>query len=255
MATEIEKFIHQNTKTSHKRWESIVMYALHFSLRDVKLLSQYKIGPYLVDGYFPDLNLVVEIDEAHHDFQIEDDIIRENYIQDKLGCEFYRIDIKKSVYEQVDKLIERVRSISTSEWTIEIKVRKEGEYSKQKREELEEVGAFDFLTHLQEDLEQLDIMVDTNHIGTPLTPPNGEVGFMVNFNGLTLCLIVTKSLKPKLLVTDYAENIPEFLSLELSDWKNTTGNKYKVIENFKGQKSNDEVFEYLKNILNQLLNR
>jgi hypothetical protein len=228
-------------------------YALHFSLRDVKLLSQYKIGPYLVDGYFPDLNLVV--DEEHHDFQVEDDLIRENYILEKLGCDFYRIDIKEPVYYQVDKLIERVRSCSTPEWTIEVKVKKEGEYSKQKREELEEVGAFDFLTHLQEDLEQLDIMADTNHIGTPLTPPNGEVGFMVNFDGLTLCLIVTKSLQPKLLVTDYAENIPEFLSLELSDWKNTTGNKYKVIENFKGQKYRDEVFEYLKNTLNLLLKR
>ncbi|WP_132941847.1 endonuclease domain-containing protein [Vibrio crassostreae] len=255
MATEIEKYIHQNTKTSHKRWESIVMYALHFALKDVQLRSQYKIGPYLVDGYFPDLNLVVEIDEEHHDSQIEDDRIREAYIQKELGCEFYRIDVKEPVYEQVDQLIAKVRSCSTAEWAIEAKVRKEGDYSKQKREELEEVGAFDFLNCLQEDLEQLDIKIDRNHIGTPLTPPNGEVGFMIHFDGLTLCMIVTKSLKPKLLVTDYAETIPEYLSLELSDWKNTTGNKYKVIENFKGQKSRDDVFEYLKNTLNQLLKR
>ncbi|OEG72334.1 hypothetical protein BEL05_04985 [Shewanella colwelliana] len=93
---------------------------------------------------------------------------------------------------------------------IEAKVRNEGEYSKQKREYLEEVGAFDFLNGLQEDLEQLDIKIDHNHIGTPLTPPNGEVGFMVNFDGLTLCMIVTKSLKPKLLVADCAENILVF---------------------------------------------
>lgn len=231
------------------------MYALHFALRDVQLRSQYKIGPYLVDGYFPDLNLVVEIDEEHHDSQVENDRIREAYIQKELGCDFYRIDVKNPVYEQVDQLIAKVRRCSTAEWVIEAKVRKEGDYSKQKREGLEEVGAFDFLNCLQEDLEQLDIKIDHNHIGTPLTPPNGEVGFMIHFDGLTLCMIVTKSLKPKLLVTDYAESIPEFLSLELSDWKNTTGNRYKVIENFKGQKSRDDVFDYLKLTLDKLLKR
>ncbi|WP_176694946.1 AbaSI family restriction endonuclease [Aliivibrio fischeri] len=248
MATVVEKFIHLNTKTSHKRWESIVMYGLHFALRDVKLLSQYKVGPYLIDGYFPDINLAIEIDEEHHSYQVADDKVREAFIKESLGCEFYRIDIKKPVYEQIDKLIEKVSAHNIPKWEIKVKERKEGAYSQNKRAELEAVNAFGFINDMQAEFELLDINIDDNHLRTPLTPPNGEVGFMILFNGLTLCMVVTKSLKPKLLVTDYAENVPELLSLELSDWKNTTGHKYKVIENFKGQKSREEIVDFIKDV-------
>ena len=75
---------------------------------------------------------------------------------------------------------------------------------------------------------------------------------MINFDGLTLSLLMTKSLKPKLLVTKYGEKILELLSLDLSNWKNETGYKYRVIEGFKGQKTKAEIVDYLKEI-NRLL--
>lgn len=39
-------------------------------------------GKYRVDIYFPKFNLIVEYDEEHHKYQIEEDIARERYIVD-----------------------------------------------------------------------------------------------------------------------------------------------------------------------------
>ena len=39
-------------------------------------------GKYRVDIYFPKFNLIVEYDEKHHKYQIEEDIARERYIVD-----------------------------------------------------------------------------------------------------------------------------------------------------------------------------
>jgi len=59
------------------------------------ILPQYFIAGKFLDGYIPKLNLAIEIDESHHynklgNLKIED-IIREDYIKDKLGCSFLRL--------------------------------------------------------------------------------------------------------------------------------------------------------------------
>ena len=56
-----------------------------------KILRQYKVSGYFLDGYCPALNLAIEIDEKYHNKQIEKDQLRQNNIVEKLGCAFLRI--------------------------------------------------------------------------------------------------------------------------------------------------------------------
>jgi len=63
-----------------------------------KIIPQYEIGGYFIDGYFPFLKLAIEVDEPIHQYQIEKDIEREEYIKEKLNCTFIRIGIPKEIY-------------------------------------------------------------------------------------------------------------------------------------------------------------
>ena len=120
--TANEEFIFLNTKTSHKRFESMVVYALHFALRDLELRSQYHVqmgnNKYLIDLYSPALKLAIEIDEPYHfqNEQKEKDENREQQIKKKLGCEFYRIDCNKPIYAQVDRLIALIKKRRYDIW-------------------------------------------------------------------------------------------------------------------------------------------
>jgi len=54
---------------------------------------QYKVGPYFVDLFIPKINIVVECDEDGHKHR--DPIYehtREEFIKNKLGCEFIRFN-------------------------------------------------------------------------------------------------------------------------------------------------------------------
>lgn len=61
------------------------------TLWSFKIIRQYKVSGYFVDGYIPYLNLVIEIDEQYHDYRTEKDLIRQQNIIDELGCQFVRI--------------------------------------------------------------------------------------------------------------------------------------------------------------------
>jgi len=56
-----------------------------------KILRQYLIEGYWLDGYIPELNLAIEIDEHYHKKYEERDLIRQEIIENKLGCKFIRI--------------------------------------------------------------------------------------------------------------------------------------------------------------------
>ncbi len=55
-----------------------------------KILRQYKVCGYFVDGYLEELNLVIEVDEIPK--IKERDIERQKIIEDKLNCKFIRIN-------------------------------------------------------------------------------------------------------------------------------------------------------------------
>lgn len=62
---------------------------------------------YIVDFYIPQLELVIEYDEKHHKKQIKDDKIRQEYIEEKLGVQFIRVNEGKELQglNQVIKLL------------------------------------------------------------------------------------------------------------------------------------------------------
>jgi very-short-patch-repair endonuclease len=68
-------------------------------LHCVKIKRQFLVVGYFIDGYIPELNLAIEIDESHH-FKIdgtlkEHDIKRQQEIEKELGCKFIRIKVKE----------------------------------------------------------------------------------------------------------------------------------------------------------------
>lgn len=63
-------------------------------LYNYPILRQYKIIGYHLDGYIPQLNLAIEIDEPHHKKNniLNKDIIKQNNITKELNCKFLRIE-------------------------------------------------------------------------------------------------------------------------------------------------------------------
>jgi len=59
----------------------------------IKILRQFEVGGYFIDGYMPDLNLAIEIDELKHKLSKikEMDILRQKEIENLLNCKFIRI--------------------------------------------------------------------------------------------------------------------------------------------------------------------
>lgn len=63
---------------------------------NIEVIFQYPIDKYRIDFYIPEYNLAIEYDECHHYNKTnqQKDKDRENYIQDKIGCTFIRVDYR-----------------------------------------------------------------------------------------------------------------------------------------------------------------
>lgn len=55
-----------------------------------RILRQYEVDGYFIDGYILELNLAIEVDE--HPKNKEKDIQRQKFIENKLNCKFIRIN-------------------------------------------------------------------------------------------------------------------------------------------------------------------
>ena len=71
--------------------ETQILDELELSL-GCKIIRQYSICGYWLDGYIPELNLAIEVDEKYHLKRKEKDKIKENIIKKKLNCNFLRIE-------------------------------------------------------------------------------------------------------------------------------------------------------------------
>lgn len=58
---------------------------------EYRIIRQYEVGGYHLDGYIPEINLAIEVDEKRHERIKEKDNQREEFIKQKLGCRFLRI--------------------------------------------------------------------------------------------------------------------------------------------------------------------
>ena len=248
MTTSNENYIKENTCTSHKRFESMVMYALHYALRNVRLESQFPVGAYLIDGYFPDLRLAVEIDEAHHLRTVEDDANRQSFIERELNCEFFRINVVEgSLYEQVDRLVnlvrERIRINKISPWEHVIPEGNTGDFTAENLSALEKNGTYLFTEKFRIKCVSHGLDVVDCDIPGHIPEGNGYLGFLVNLGKLQLSVSITKTHKPKLLVTRRDEYLIQLLDLDLSAPKKN--GEYYVIHNFEGRHDQEEVLDYL----------
>ncbi|MCB2381152.1 DUF559 domain-containing protein [Shewanella sp. SR1] len=249
MSTKVEKFIFNNTRTSHKRWESIVMYALHYTLRDVKFLSQYPVNQYYIDGYFPELKIAVEIDEPYHERTKEEDAIREAHIKSELNCEFVRINVNEPVYEQVDRLAEKIRALKPQKWEIKERTIRisSGEFSKEKINNLTAANAFEFLDNIQEEVEQLGVCLDTIETNPNTLPSNGMVSFNAVFGELMLTVFTRCSCKPKIIIGKYDSSTLQKLGICCSEPSKTKPPYWKIVDLDK-QLTREECVSYLSNL-------
>lgn len=254
MSTTVEQFIFNNTRTSHKRWESMVMYALHYALRDVKLLSQYPVNQYYIDGYIPDLKLAIEIDEPFHERTKEQDAIREAHIKSELNCEFYRINVNQPVYEQIDRLVNKIKAFNPPKWEIEKRVIKpnSGEYSQVHFDKLTAAGAFEFLGNIQDEVEQLGVCVNNEEMNPNTLPSNGMISFNAVFDTLKLTVFTRSTCKPKIIVSEFDKTILKKLGINLSEPTKTSPPYWKVVGLDK-QLSREETVSFLSNLARKLL--
>lgn len=246
MPTSNEIYIQQNTKTSHKHWESMGVYALHYALREVEIQSQYQVSPYKVDAYIPAANIIVEIDEPFHKKNKVNDEIRQKFIEEKLqGCQFIRVDVEGNFYEQIDKIIELIKSMSLPKWIFvppQVKKSYTGERSLQKNQSLLKAGIYEYLEVLIFKCNEMGLQ--TSELNSS-NSGNGFLSFRINFDGIVLNLIVGVGKKIKFQLLEFAPEVIAKVGIETSK---LIQNKYRNIVGYENGCSEEKAFSLLRKI-------
>lgn len=222
-----EKYIHANTRTSHKRLESMVLYALHYCLRNVQIHSQFPVlvpgkdAVYYLDAYLPALKLAIEIDEPHHDRQVMRDAEREKNVKEILECEFWRIKCDQSIYAQVDLVVDYVKKRVVEEkiesW-VHHPVRsnfRSGDYSQRHIDELELNGIPDLIDALAAELSSEGNDVSPGSVNGIPHPGNGELGFLVRRCGMTFAFYARKTGRVNVRVMEIDASVPDTIKNRL----------------------------------------
>lgn len=94
-----------------KRYEEKTIPYIIESFKDVyDPIYQYKVGNYFIDLYIPELNLAIECDENGHRFYDKTkELEREQYIKNKLGCEFIRYNPNDKNFKVTDVVNEIIK--------------------------------------------------------------------------------------------------------------------------------------------------
>lgn len=71
----------------------------------ISLIPQFSVGNYRVDAYLPQLNIVIEYDEAFHSSQKSEDKKRQGDIKRALECEFIRVPDDDDVFGNIGKIM------------------------------------------------------------------------------------------------------------------------------------------------------
>ena len=75
------------------KYESKILNKLEKSL-GFKIIRQHKVCGFFLDGYIPEINLAIEIDEQYHKGRIKKDYKRQKEIEKEINCTFLRIPIE-----------------------------------------------------------------------------------------------------------------------------------------------------------------
>lgn len=130
-----ENFItRQLQRTHNKRFENYALTRIWHGINsiDIKMVTQQYVilekGCALLDAYFPQFNIGIEVDESHHFIEenITADKIRQKDVIRALNCVIYRIDVTlpfQEIHEQCDRVIQEIRTRMLSDkfepWNLE----------------------------------------------------------------------------------------------------------------------------------------
>lgn len=248
-----EKFIHQNTRTSHKRLESMVLYALHYALRDVEIRSQYPVidgsNHYYIDAYLPAMKLAVEVDEPHHANQIHYDQQRQDFIQKTLNCDFIRINCDSSIYEQVDAIVSRVKSANVASWNYQPRILNihTGAYSQRHIQNLEANNIPELMGEFAEELKRDGYTIEEGNVRGIPSSSNGELGFLVKRANITFAVYARATGKVNVRVMELGNDVSDFFAkiLHPRQIKNSIPRYYALPDNQNGYENKDEAKSFL----------
>lgn len=79
------------------KYEKQILDNLEENFYPFKILRQYKVAGYFLDGYAPAFKLAIEVDELYHKTseRLSKDRYREKQIKNELGCTFLRMETIK----------------------------------------------------------------------------------------------------------------------------------------------------------------
>lgn len=73
----------------------------------IESFQQFKVGNYRIDLYIPEYKIAIECDEFNHSKYIEEEILRQIYIEETLGCQFIRFNPDEENFN-IFKVIQRI---------------------------------------------------------------------------------------------------------------------------------------------------
>jgi very-short-patch-repair endonuclease len=111
--------IKQIQKTAYKAHENFIIGSLLHdeNLNELKPVTQHYVKRNdekyaLIDLFYPQLNLAVEIDEPSHEKNIEEDLNRQIEIEKNLKCNFFRIKINDGeIFNQINNLKKYINNL------------------------------------------------------------------------------------------------------------------------------------------------
>jgi hypothetical protein len=121
--TKLEYILKQLAKTHKKNYENYVVTRIWHELGDldIKFITQQYVtreeGKYaLTDMYFPQFNIHIEVDEPHHENEvnIQDDKVREQDIIHSTGHEIFRVKVIggiEEIHKQVQEIVEKIKGL------------------------------------------------------------------------------------------------------------------------------------------------
>jgi very-short-patch-repair endonuclease len=114
-----EYYIKQLSKTNKKNYENYVVCRIINLIDDLslKFITQQLVAmrdgkKVLTDLYFPQIDLHIEVDEAFHENQINEDKMREADIVSATNHTIERIDVTKNIeliHTRIDKIIKKIK--------------------------------------------------------------------------------------------------------------------------------------------------
>lgn len=119
MNWKYDYLVDQIHRTSYKKHENYIVGSLLHDpeLKDLKPCAQFYVnrtdgGYSLLDLFYPQINLAIEIDEPAHENNIEVDKKRQKIIEEKFECKFFRVQVQQgNVLSQIQKLKNKIKEL------------------------------------------------------------------------------------------------------------------------------------------------